>query len=48
MQNFNGIGESVKKHKQYLMKSNKFVPFGRPPFGKVIIHAMTEYVLSNN
>ena len=29
------------------MKFDNFVPFGRPPSGKVMIQVMTEFVVSN-
>ena len=51
-QNVNGIGnfipfEKSAKCKQYSMKLDNFVPFGRPPSGKVIIQVMTKLVVSN-
>ena len=30
------------------MKLDNFVPFGRPPSGKVIIQEMTKFVVSNH
>ena len=34
--------EKRAEHYKYLMKSDKFVPFGRPQSCKVIIQVMTE------